>query len=218
MERNNNLLPCKACGKEIAKDVKKCPHCGKDQRNFFLKHKVLTGIIALVLIIGIGSSLGGNDNNNSASTNTNESSTTANTNQAEVKKEEPKEFYAVNEEVKLDDAIIKVTNVEKSNGSDFDKPKDGMEYIVVTVQVKNGGDSEIPYNPFDFSMQNSKGQITEQAFTTINSDSQLNSGNLAAGGEVSGTIAFEQPKDDSALILKYQGNIFNNEEIKIKLN
>ncbi|MDJ1630451.1 hypothetical protein QNN00_04875 [Bacillus velezensis] len=29
-----NLVSCKACGKEIAKGVKKCPNCGKDQRNF----------------------------------------------------------------------------------------------------------------------------------------------------------------------------------------
>lgn len=28
------LVPCKACGQEIAKGVKKCPNCGKDQRNF----------------------------------------------------------------------------------------------------------------------------------------------------------------------------------------
>ncbi len=35
------LVNCKDCGKEIAKGAK-CPHCGKDQRNFFAKHKILT--------------------------------------------------------------------------------------------------------------------------------------------------------------------------------
>lgn len=38
----NELTNCKACGKEIAKVVKKCIHCGKDQRNFFMKHKIFT--------------------------------------------------------------------------------------------------------------------------------------------------------------------------------
>ena len=61
----DKLTNCKACGKEIAKGVKKCPHCGKDQRNWFMKHWVITFILAVV-VIGMISSLGGggsNDNN-----------------------------------------------------------------------------------------------------------------------------------------------------------
>ncbi|WP_205693971.1 DUF4352 domain-containing protein [Clostridium prolinivorans] len=214
----SNLINCKACGKEIAKGVKKCPHCGKDQRNFFMKHKIITGILVLV-VIGIIGSLGSNGGGNSSATNdTSKPATSSSAKQADTKKEEPKEFYAVNEDVKLNDAVVKVTKVEKSNGSDYDKPKDGMEFIIVTVSIKNDGKNEISYNPFDFKMQNSKGQITDQAFTTVNTSTQLNSGNLAAGGEVTGTIAFEQPKNDSALVLKYKGNMFSNKEIKIKLN
>ena len=52
------LVNCKACGKEIAKGVKKCVNCGADQRNFFSRHKILTGILALAIIIGIGSAMG----------------------------------------------------------------------------------------------------------------------------------------------------------------
>jgi len=51
------LVNCKSCGKELGKGVKKCVHCGADQRNFFNRHKILTGILALV-IIGIGSAIG----------------------------------------------------------------------------------------------------------------------------------------------------------------
>lgn len=51
------MVNCKACGKEIAKGVKKCPHCGKDQRNFFMRHKIITGILVIVLLVGIS----GND-------------------------------------------------------------------------------------------------------------------------------------------------------------
>ena len=52
------LVNCKACGKEIGKGVKKCVHCGADQRNFFSKHKIITGILALIIIGGIGSAMG----------------------------------------------------------------------------------------------------------------------------------------------------------------
>lgn len=57
----SQLVNCKACGKEIAKGVKKCPHCGKDQRNFFMKHKIITGILVIAILVGIGSALGNNE-------------------------------------------------------------------------------------------------------------------------------------------------------------
>lgn len=55
------LVNCKACGKEIGKGVKKCVHCGTDQRNFFGKHKIITGILVIVILGGIGSAMGGDD-------------------------------------------------------------------------------------------------------------------------------------------------------------
>lgn len=54
---NNKLTFCKTCNKEIAKSVKKCPHCGKDQRNFFVRHKILTGILILLALGVIGNLL-----------------------------------------------------------------------------------------------------------------------------------------------------------------
>ncbi|MBZ9685187.1 OB-fold putative lipoprotein [Clostridium estertheticum] len=68
------MVNCKACNKEIAKGVNKCVHCGKDQRNFFMKHKVLTVILALVILGGIGSAMGGDKD--SASTTAPATSTT----------------------------------------------------------------------------------------------------------------------------------------------
>jgi uncharacterized protein (UPF0212 family) len=57
MGENKNLTNCKVCGKEIAKGVKKCPHCGADQRNWFMKHKILSGIIVIVVIAAINSAM-----------------------------------------------------------------------------------------------------------------------------------------------------------------
>lgn len=58
------LVACKACGKEIGKGVKKCPQCGTDQRNFFMKHKIITGVLVLVVLGVVGSALGGGDDGN----------------------------------------------------------------------------------------------------------------------------------------------------------
>lgn len=51
------LKNCKACGKEVAKGIKRCPNCGKDQRNFFMKHKVLSFIIAVFILGGISGAM-----------------------------------------------------------------------------------------------------------------------------------------------------------------
>lgn len=57
-KEKNLLMNCKVCGKEVAKGVKKCPNCGKDQRNFFMKHKVLSFVIAVFILGGIGGAMG----------------------------------------------------------------------------------------------------------------------------------------------------------------
>lgn len=64
------LKICKECGSEVSsKGV--CPKCGKDQRNFFVKHKVITFIL-IVIVVGaiVGASGGGNKNTNTTQTGT----------------------------------------------------------------------------------------------------------------------------------------------------
>ncbi|WP_300380207.1 DUF3862 domain-containing protein [Clostridium sp.] len=60
----NKIVSCKSCGKEVAKGSKSCPSCGKDNRNFFSKHKIITGILALAIMSALGNAIGGGDNNN----------------------------------------------------------------------------------------------------------------------------------------------------------
>ncbi len=66
------LKICKECGTEISKDAKTCPKCGKDQRNFFVKHRGITAILLIALIcVAVAASNGTNNNSTTpASTNT----------------------------------------------------------------------------------------------------------------------------------------------------
>lgn len=45
-----NTKTCKFCTKEIAKDAKRCPECGGDLRNWFARHKILTGLLVLIVL------------------------------------------------------------------------------------------------------------------------------------------------------------------------
>jgi len=64
------MKKCKSCQKEIDDKAKKCPHCHSDQRNWFLKHKVLTGIL-LIIFIGIISNTSGKKENTNQNTQSN---------------------------------------------------------------------------------------------------------------------------------------------------
>lgn len=132
--------------------------------------------------------------------------------------EEEKKEYGVNEKVKLGDHAVEVTKVEKSQGSDIETPKEGKEFVIVHVTIENNGKEEITYNPFDFKMKNSQGQIVDSGITTIDMDTSLSSGELSAGGNVSGTIAFEQPKDDEKLQLIFEPNFWSSKQIIFNLN
>lgn len=135
----------------------------------------------------------------------------------EKKDEAVKDVYAVGEAVKLGENVLTVTNVSKSTGSDFDKPKQGHEYVIVTVQIENAGEENISYNPFDFKMSNSQGQIVDTGFITVDSDTALSSGELAPGGKVSGTVSFEQPAGDTGLQLQYSPSFWSDKTIKVNL-
>jgi hypothetical protein len=134
-----------------------------------------------------------------------------------AEEEEVKDEFSVGEAVQLDDNVLTVTEVEKSDGDEFDQPKSGNEYVIVHLEIENAGEENISYNPFNFKMANSEGQIVDQALTIIDSDTALESGELAPGGTVSGTIVFEQPVDDPELQLQFEPSFWSGDLIKINL-
>lgn len=49
---------CPKCKEEIQSLAKKCKHCGADLRNWFVRHKIVTGLLVLIIIGAIGSASG----------------------------------------------------------------------------------------------------------------------------------------------------------------
>ncbi len=52
------MKKCKSCKAEIPADAKKCSHCGTDQRGWFTRHPILTGLLIL-FVIGIVGAIAG---------------------------------------------------------------------------------------------------------------------------------------------------------------
>ena len=194
------MKKCKECGADVSSSAKKCPQCGKKLKGNGL---IIALVVLVVLLIGvIGAGINQKDGDGVKTSN-----------------EPKKEVYSIGEEAILGDGAITVTNVAKSQGSEYIKPKTGKEFVIVSVTIENKGDKNLSYNPFYFKMQNSQGQQESITFSASvdNNDTELNSGELIPGGKVSGTIAFEQPVNDEGLILIYSDSIWSSKEIKIKL-
>lgn len=161
----------------------------------------------LIIIIMVGAANAGNNNSNDKTTQMSSSSITQN----------EKNEYNQGEEAILGKGAITVTKVERLQGNQWDKPKSGKEFVIVHLTIENKGNSNLSYNPFYFKIQNSQGQQENMTFTTVDQDTSLQSGELIPGGKVTGTIAFEQPKGDTGLILIYNDSIWSSKELKIKL-
>lgn len=220
---------CKNCGKEF--EGKFCPECAAPSnaaaaapvqiaRKKYKFGSVILIIIGVFVFIGIIGALFGKDEPSisTAGSQSQANGAAAPSSKAESALPQTQTEFGINDPATYKDTKLTVTNVEKSSGSNFDKPKDGMEFVIVTVEYENTGNDRISYNPYDFEMQNSQGQINSQTFSIANSETALSSGDLAAGGKVSGTIIFEEPVGDTNLSLIYTGSLFsNNEKLTFKL-
>lgn len=131
--------------------------------------------------------------------------------------EAAKKTFKIGDIVELDGASIVVNKVTKEHGDSWNSPKDGHEYVIVEVTIKNESTSSVSFNPLDFKMQNSQGVISNITFFTSDRDTNLSYGELAPGGSITGTLPFEEPINDSQLTLIYEGNFWSNSQLRIEL-
>lgn len=113
----DKMTTCKACGKEIAKSAKKCPSCGADQRNFFGKHKISTGIGTLIILIVVISAANGGSK--STPTTSAPAAQPAQTEQAKP---------------------AATTNKPTITKAEFDKVQNGMTYDEITAIIGGPGE------------------------------------------------------------------------------
>lgn len=78
------MKKCKSCKSEIDSKATKCPKCGTDQRNWFGRHKIITGILVIIVVFGIIGAAGSKGGNTSTSSGNNTTTTDSN-NQPEAK-------------------------------------------------------------------------------------------------------------------------------------
>jgi len=172
--------------------------------------KIPLGLIILIVVASAVSS-GKKDEPKLASDNQSQTSTSTTP--------EPKKDFKTGDLVDFQGKQFKVTNVKRNatSSNSFSKPKTGNEYVVVSVEITNNSDKELPYNAFYFKLQDSTGDQKSTAFAVGVTDNDLSSGTLAQKGVKKADLVFEVPKRDEGLKLIYDDSFWSKDRIEVIL-
>jgi RNA polymerase subunit RPABC4/transcription elongation factor Spt4 len=202
------MKKCKSCQTEIDSKAKKCPHCQADQRNWFVKHKILTGILVIILIVIISNASG----NKNGGTNTTQGSNSKTTQTESIGK--------IGEAVTANDLSFTVTDISKAKslGNSYTKKDAQGTFNVVTLTIKNVGKETATIDSSMLKITDSQGRTFDRSI-----DGQTAKG-LAQGKvdlflqqvqpslSVTGDIVFDLPDDATDLKLIVKGSMFGTEK------
>lgn len=206
------MKKCKSCQTEIDEKAKKCPNCKSDQRKWFMRHQILTGLLALVVLIAMVSVLSGGSDNNSSSSSDQEK-TYRFTDRAD--KQSTDVEIVPGESGTVDGRKLTVVSVEsKSSLDEYTNAPSGKTYLVANVTIENTSDETQTYNVFDFRLQTAGGTVIDPYFGGNN---DLNSGDLVAGGKVSGNVTFEAPVETASQYIIYKPNSAISDRIIVEV-
>lgn len=186
------------------------------KRSWFARHKVLTGLLILLVIGGIAGATGGG---NSSSSNgvegkaSNETKTYRFTDRADKQKGDVETLPG--ETATVGGIKMTLTNVEyKTQLSEFETADAGKTYMTADVALENTSDKTEAYNVFDFRIQTAGGQVLDGAISSIQT---LSSGDMVAGGKASGKIVFEVPVEDGHQYVIWKPNAVRSDRAIVQV-
>lgn len=211
---NKKMTTCKACGHDIAKSAKSCPHCGARNKK---KHPILLGFIILFIVVGVlGSTEDSNEPKRTNRTDATNSDaiveTEVATTTAQIEKEDV--FY-VGETAVLKGVSVTLLSVTESTGSDYNKPTDGNVFVLCEFEIANDSDTEINVSSMmsfeaycdDYTCTFSLGALMEKG-----NKNQLD-GTVASGKKFNGVIGYEVPTDWKELEVRFTPDFWSGREI-----
>jgi len=130
-------------------------------------------------------------------------------------KKKTNQIFNVGQTATIDHVKVTVNSVKTAATLDTSDPKTGNQFYTVNVTLKNTGSEKVSYNSYDFAIK-SNGNQTDLDEINIDDDNELDSGDLAAGGTVSGDMT-GQSKKDGTVELVYSPSYFSERHLTFKL-
>lgn len=211
--KNSVLEHCKACGEEVAKNAKVCPHCGAKLKK---GHPILIGVLVFFVLIAIFGSSGNDDEPKKVETPapTQKVETTPTQTEQEPEAESKSAFY-VGETAELKGVNVTLVDVTESTGSRYNVPTDGNVFVLCEFEIANNSDEDIVVSSMmsfeaycdDYTCTYSLGALMEK-----DNKNQLD-GTVAAGKKFNGVIGYEVPVDWQELEIIFTPNFWSGKGI-----
>lgn len=213
---NSKLTNCKACGAQVAKTAKTCPHCGAKVKR---GHPVLIGILAVIILFTVIGAVEGSNEPKKVETpeqskSTNIISTKA-PEQTTAPKKDEKTAFLVGETAELGDVQVTLKGVTESTGSAYNKPGDGNVFVICEFDIANNSNGEIAVSSmmsFDAYCDDYACTFSLSALMEKGSKNQLD-GTVAAGKKFSGVVGYEVPADWQELEINFTPDVWSGKNI-----
>jgi Na+-transporting methylmalonyl-CoA/oxaloacetate decarboxylase gamma subunit len=125
--------------------------------------------------------------------------------------------YKVGEEITAGSAVITISKVEVSEGTEMAVPAEGNEWLNVSMTIENTGEEKQILDAAEtMLLKDAEGNSYEVA-STDKATGVLIDGTVAAGGKKTGWVGFEVKAGAKGLQLFYNASAFGGEEILVSL-
>ena len=206
------LTTCKACGEQVAKTAKTCPHCGAKIKK---SHPVTIAILVVLILIAFAVSTGESDAPKKVDSPVSvQNPVKATTQMTEASKNE-KNAFLLGETAELKNVQVTLASVTESDGSAYNKPTDGNVFVLCEFEITNNSDKEInissmmSFNAYcdDYTCNYSLTALLEKG-----NKNQLD-GTIAAGKKFNGVIGYEVPADWNELEVHFTPDFWSGKDI-----
>lgn len=205
---------CKSCQKEIDAKAKKCPYCQTDQRGWFAKHPILTGILIIIIVLVVA----GSSNNNGKKVGENSNTTTTKT---ETNQPAQQSVYKIGDKIQLGNVILTVNKLETSTTGQYTQPSEGNQWVDLNLTIENTGSTQEYITTlgqmFVLDGNNNQYQVAVTGKRLANPGGMGLDGAIVATAKKTDWVGFEVPKTAKGLKFQYNASFYNNKNVLVDL-
>jgi hypothetical protein len=186
------------------------------RKSWFARHKILTGLLALVLVGGIASALnGGGDKGTTSTTSPVAASTAEPSAQAEEQPKEAPSEAKVGQKVRdgqFEFTVTKVKSGVKSVGDEYVNQKAQGQYVLVSITVSNIGDKAQMLADSSQKVRDAKGRefSSDTTAAIYMKDNKVFINEINPGNSVKGILVFDMPKGTKPASIELHDSPFSD--------
>lgn len=114
---------------------------------------------------------------------------------------------------------VMMVSYSENEGSEYNKPTDGNEYVIVDFEIVNNSENEITVSSalsFDGYADDYALNYSFAAMMENETSNQLD-GTIAPGKKMDGMVGFEVPKDWKTIEIHFKDDVWSNSKFKFEI-